>query len=388
MTTRALFTPLQIRGVELPNRIGVSPMCMYASDDGFAGDFHIAHLGRFAMGGAGLVIAEATSVTPQGRISAADLGIWKDEHIPGLARVAALVKTQGAVPGIQLGHAGRRAAVREPWYAGAPLDETDAAAGTPPWEIVGSTALPVGPGHQTPRELSTDEVTDLVGAFARGARRAVEAGFEFIDLHGAHGYLLHSFLSPLSNRRDDRWGGDVEGRMRFPLEVVRAVRDEIGDLALGYRLSAVDGYPGGLELPEVSEFASRALDAGVDMIDVSSGGISTDRSTDTRVRRRYGFHADFSHEIRDSTGGLTSTVGLVVDPEQAALMIEHGDADVVLLGREMLDDPSWALHAEVALGADVPLRGDIRINWPLAPRRGLFAKLAEEGDSPLRRFQD
>jgi len=388
MTTRALFTPLQIRGVRLPNRIGVSPMCMYASEDGFATDFHIAHLGRFAMGGAGLVIAEATSVTPEGRISVADLGIWMDEHVPGLARVAAHVKSQGAVPGIQLGHAGRRAAVREPWRAGAPLDETDAATGTPPWEIVAPAGLPVGPGHQVPRELSSIEVANLVGAFAQGARRAVDAGFEFIDLHGAHGYLLHSFLSPLSNRRDDEWGGDAERRLRFPLEVIRAVRREIGDLALGYRISAVDGYPGGLELSDAVAFATRAREAGVDLVDVSSGGISTDRSTDTRVRRRYGFHADFSHEVRNTAGGPVASVGLIVDPEQAALMIDHGDADVVLLGREMLENPSWALHAEVALGAELPLRGDVRINWPLAPRRGLFTKLAEEGDSPLRRFRD
>lgn len=388
MTPRALFSPLQIRSVELPNRIGVSPMCMYASEDGFATDFHIAHLGRFAMGGAGLVIAEATAIAPEGRISATDLGIWKDEHVPGLARVASLVRAQGAVPGIQLGHAGRRAAVREPWLAGAPLDETDAAKGTPPWRVVGPTALSVGPGHQVPHELTAGEISGVVDAFARGARRAVEAGFEFIDLHGAHGYLLHSFLSPLSNTRDDEWGGDTERRMRLPLEVVRAVRAEIGDLALGYRISAVDGYPGGLELPDVTQFAARALEAGVDIIDVSSGGISTDRSTDTRVRRTYGFHADFSYEVRAATGGLTATVGLIVDPEQAALMIEHGHADVVLLGREMLDNPSWPLHAQVALGADVPLRGDIRINWPLAPRRELFAKLAAEGDSPVRRFKD
>ena len=388
MTTRQLFTPLQIRDVALPNRIGVSPMCMYASEDGFATDFHIAHLGRFAMGGAGLVIAEATSVTPEGRISAADLGIWKDEHISGLARVAGLVKDQGAVPGIQLGHAGRRAAVREPWHAGAPLDATDAAAGNAPWEIVGPSPISVGPGHQVPRELSSTEVAGLVTQFAQGARRAVEAGFEFIDLHGAHGYLLHSFLSPLANQRDDEWGGDPERRMHFPLEVIRAVRTEIGNLPLGYRISAVDGYPGGLELSDIVAFTIRAQEAGVDLVDVSSGGISTDRSTDTRVRRRYGFHADFSREIRSATGGPVSSVGLIVDPEQAALMIECGDADVVLLGREMLDDPAWALHAEVALGADVPLRGDIRINWPLAPRRALFKKLAEEGDSPLRRFTD
>lgn len=383
---RALFTPLKLRDVELPNRIGVSPMCMYASEDGFANDFHIAHLGRFAMGGAGLVVAEGTSIAPEGRISAPDLGIWKDEHVPPLARVAALIKNQGAVPGIQLAHAGRRAAVREPWLGGVPLDESDAETGTPPWEVVGPSPIAVGPGHQTPRELSEAEIEDLVVKFAQGARRAVEAGFDLIDIHGAHGYLLHSFLSPLANQRDDDWGGDEERRMRFPLEVVRAVRREIGDRALLYRVSTVDGYPGGLDLDDVIAFCKLAREAGVDLIDVSSGGISTDRSTDTRVRRRYGFHADFSREIRSATKGPVASVGLIVDPEQAAQLVEQQDADLVFLGREMLANPSWALHAEVELGADLPLRGDVRINWPLAPRRGVFAKLAEEGDSPLRRF--
>ena len=385
-TPRALFSPLTLRDVELPNRIGVSPMCMYASEDGYANDFHIAHLGRFAMGGAGLVVTEATSVSPEGRISAPDLGIWKDDHVAGLARVAALIKNQGAVPGIQLAHAGRRAAVREPWHGGVPLDETDANAGTPPWEIVGPSPIAVGPGHQVPRELTAAEVADLVEKFALGARRAVQAGFELIDLHGAHGYLIHSFLSPLANERDDEWGGDADRRARFPLAVIRAVRAEIGERALVYRISAVDGLPGGIELDDAIAFAKRAREAGVDLIDVSSGGVSTDRSTDTRVRRRYGFHADFARDIRQATNGPVASVGLIVDPEQAARMIEHEDADLVFLGREMLDDPSWALHAEVALGADVPLRGDIRINWPLAPRRVLFTKLAEEGDSPLSRF--
>lgn len=386
MTTPALLTPLNIRGITIPNRIGVSPMCMYASTDGFATDFHIAHLGRFAMGGAGLVIAEGTAITPQGRISSSDLGIWSDNHIPALERVAALVKQQGAVPGIQLAHAGRRAAVREPWHAGAPLQDTDGAEGNSPWEIVAPSALAVGPRHQTPRELSVAEISDLIDGFALAARRAAAAGFEFIDLHGAHGYLLHSFLSPLSNHRDDQWGGDSRRRWAFPLEVIRAVRSEIGEAGLGYRISAVDGYPNGLELAETTAFARAALAAGVDLIDVSSGGILTDRSTDTRVRRRYGFHADFSHHIREHTGGLVATVGLVVDAEQANLMIHHKDADVVLLGREMLEHPSWALHAHFELMGRPPTQGDVRINWPIAPRRELFDKLAYEGDSPLSRF--
>lgn len=385
--TRALFTPLTIGPVTLPNRVGVSPMCMYASTDGFATDFHLVHLGRFAMGGAGLVITEATAVAPEGRIAHSDLGIWTDDHVPDLARIAALITAQGAVPGIQLGHAGRRASVREPWRAGAPLDETDAAAGEPPWTVVGPSAIPVGPGHSTPHALTDAEISTLVRAFGHAARRAVQAGFKVIDLHGAHGYLLHSFLSPVANRREDDWGGDEERRWRFPLEVIAAVRAEIGDLPLLYRISAVDGAPDGLDIEDVARFAVRLREAGVDLIDVSSGGISTDRSSDTRVRRGYGFHADFSRAMREATGGPVSTVGLIVDPEQAARLVEDGDTDLVLLGREMLDDPSWALRAEVALGADVPLRGDIRINWPLAPRRSLFGRLADEGETPLSRSE-
>jgi len=383
---RALFTPLRLRSVTLPNRIGVSPMCMYAAPGSVASDFHVAHLGRFALGGAGLVMVEATAVEPRGRISPPDLGLWSDEQIPGLARVAAVIRTAGAVPGIQLAHAGRRASVREPWRGGLPLDADDAADGTPPWPIVGPSAVAAADGWPVPQALDEAGIDVVVDAWAAAARRAVAAGFEVIELHGAHGYLLHSFLSPVANRRDDAWGGDAERRMHLPLRVVRAVRAAIGELALLYRISAVDGHEDGLGIDDTALVAGRLREAGVDLIDVSSGGIVADRTRDRRIRRGYAFHADLSRAIRDAGVGPVATVGLVVDPEQAAMLVDHGDADLVLLGRQMLDDPNWALHARHALG-------DGATGWPdrygsaIVPRRRVLAALDEAGETPLDRFR-
>lgn len=386
---RALFAPLTIRGTTLPLRAGVSPMCMYASVDGMASDFHLAHLGRFALGGAGLVIVEATAIDPRGRISHHDLGIWKDEHLEGLSRIAALLEAQGSVPGIQLGHAGRRAAVREPWFAGAPLDESDARVGLAPWPVDGPSAIPAGPeGWQNPHELTLEEIAQSIEQWVDAARRAVKAGFRFIELHGAHGYLLHSFLSPISNTRTDAYGGDAQKRMRYPLEVIRAVREALGEeLVLSYRVSAVDGAPeGGMTLDDVVEFARHAVLAGVDVIDTSSGGISADRSTDTRVRRGYSFHADFARELKAQTNAVVACVGFVVDPEQACRLIEEGDADIVLLGREMLDNPNWVHHARRSHATDEFDHWHPRFGSALGPRLRTIERLTESGETPLTRF--
>lgn len=383
-----LFSPLLVRDVALPNRVGVSPMCMYSSTDGEPTDFHVAHLGRFALGGAGLVITEATAVDPVGRISPFDAGIWDDSHIPGWRRVTDLVHSTGAVAGIQLGHAGRRAAVREPWRAGAPLDHDDAAAGHGAWPVVGPHGLAAGPGHQTPAAMSVADIAHSVQRWHDAARRAMRAGFRFVELHGAHGYLLHSFLSPVSNRRDDAYGGSMENRMRYPLEVVAAVRDALGGgIPLSYRISSVDGAEGGLGIEDTVEVARRLSLAGVDIIDTSSGGITTDRSSDTRVRRGFAFHADFSRRIRSEVDVLTATVGFVVDAVQAQLLIERGDADLVLLGREMLDDPNWALHARTALGDDSFESWDVRFGSAVGPRARTLARLAAAGETPLSRFE-
>lgn len=386
---RALFTPLTIRGTTLPLRAGVSPMCMYAAVDGFASDFHLAHLGRFALGGAGLVIVEATAIEPRGRISHFDLGLWDDAHVEGMARIASLLDAHGSVPGIQLGHAGRRASVREPWHAGAPLDETDAQAGNPPWQTVGPSALPAGPNWPVPHELSEAEIAESVAQWASAARRAAEAGFRYIELHGAHGYLLHSFLSPISNTRTDGYGGDTAGRIRYPLEVIRAIRKAIGDeIILAYRVSSVDGVlDGGLGIEDIVEFSRHANAAGVDVIDTSSGGITTDRSSDTRVRRGFGFHADFARAIKAETDAVVACVGFIVDPEQASRMIEDQDADIVLLGREMLDNPNWVHHARRALATDELEHWDQRFGSALGPRLSTLQRLAESGETPLTRFE-
>ncbi|MGV9193857.1 NADH:flavin oxidoreductase/NADH oxidase [Microbacterium sp. MC2] len=382
-----LFSPLTVRDVTLPNRIGVSPMCMYSSVEGEVTDFHVAHLGRFALGGAGLVIAEATAIDPVGRISPFDAGIWDDAHIPGWRRVAALVHAAGAVPGIQLGHAGRRAAVREPWRAGAPLDEADAAAGAGPWPLVAPSAIAAGPGHQLPAEMSVSDIARSVQQWHDAAVRAVRAGFRFIELHGAHGYLLHSFLSPVSNRRTDAYGGNSENRMRYPLEVVAAVRDAVGSaIPLSYRISSVDGAARGLGIDDTVQVSRGLAAAGVDIIDTSSGGITTDRSSDTRVRRGFAFHADFSRRIRSEADVLAATVGFVVDPQQAQLLVERHDADLVLLGREMLDNPNWAHHARIALGDDSYNTWDVRFGSAVGPRARTLARLAEAGETPLSRF--
>jgi 2,4-dienoyl-CoA reductase-like NADH-dependent reductase (Old Yellow Enzyme family) len=382
-----VFAPLTLRGVTLPHRIGVSPMCMYSSLDGQATDFHLVHLGRFALGGAGLVLMEATAIDPRGRISHHDAGIWSDAHVPALRRIAEFLLAHGAVPGIQLGHAGRRAAVREPWHAGAPLDENDAAAGRGPWPLDAPSTLPAGPGWPLPHALDEDEIGASVALWTGAVRRAADAGFRVVELHGAHGYLLHSFLSPLANVRSDTYGGTADRRMRYPLEVVRAVRHALpDDVVLSYRVSAVDGVDGGLDVDDTVLFASRLAAEGVDLVDTSSGGITTDRTTDSRVRRRFAFHADFSRAIRDGAGIPVATVGLVVDPEQAALLVERRDADVVLLGREMLDDPNWVHHARRALGEDEFAHWDVRHGHALAGRAAALTRLAEAGQTPLTRF--
>lgn len=388
MSSPQLLNPLHLGGVTLPSRIAVSPMCMYAATDGFATDFHLVHLGRFALGGAGLVIMEATAISPEGRISHHDTGAWKDEHIPGLARVAQFIATQGSIPGIQLAHAGRRASVREPWRLGLPLDETDAVSGFSPWQCEAPSALAAGPSWPVPKEMTHADIERSVREWAEASRRVKSAGFQVIEIHGGHGYLAHSFLSPVSNQRTDAYGGSLENRMRYPLEVVAAIRSEVGDeIALSYRLSAIDGIEGGLDIEAAKVFAQQLQSAGINLIDTSSGGITTDRSTDTRVRRGFAFHADFSREIRQVVQIPVATVGLIIDPIQAEQLIEQLDADLVLLGREMLDDPNWAAHARLSLGDETFQILNVRFASALAPRLQVINRLTEAGETPLTRFQ-
>lgn len=345
-----LLSPLTIRDVVLRNRIVMSPMCQYSSIDGLANDWHLVHLGSRAAGGVGLVFVEATAVTSQGRISPADMGIWGDEHVEPLARIARFVEEQGAVAGIQLAHAGRKASCQPPWQGGAGIKTAEAGG----WPVVGPSPLAFDEGNPIPQELDEFGIAGIVDVFDAATRRALAAGFRVIELHAAHGYLLHEFLSPLSNRRTDRYGGSLENRMRLPLEVVRRLRETIPEtLPLFVRISATDWVEGGWDLDQSVEFARRAKAAGVDLIDVSSGGIVPK----ARIPVAQGYQVPLARRIRDEAQVKTGAVGLITEPHYANELVTGGDADLVFLGRELLRDPYWALKAQQALG-DEP-------SWPV-----------------------
>jgi len=342
-----LFSPLRVRGVELRNRIGVSPMCEYSSVDGFASDWHLVHLGSRAVGGAGLVMTEAAAVTATGRISPYDLGIWDDAHVEPLRRVAAFVAAHGAVPGMQLAHAGRKGSTARPWEGRAPVAPEDGG-----WTPVAPSALPYSERSLVPAELSAAEVAAVPGAFAAAAERALAAGFRWIELHAAHGYLLHTFLSPLSNARQDEWGGSFERRARVVVETVRAVRAAVGeDVPLAVRLSATDWAPGGWSDGDTVALAPLLGEAGADLVDCSSGGLTPAQ----RVEVGPGYQVGFAEAVRRGSGMLTAAVGLITDPHQADAIVREGRADLVLLARELLRQPYWPLHAARALGQDAPV---------------------------------
>ena len=345
----ALFQTLRLREVTLRNRIAVSPMCQYSSRDGMPTDWHLVHLGSRAVGGAGLVIAEASAVSPEGRISPDDTGLWSDAHAKAWAPIARFVEAQGAVPGIQLAHAGRKASTDAPWRGGRPLGE-----GAGGWRPVAPSPRPFAEGHPVPRELSSDDIEAVVGAFRDAARRAAEAGFLMVEIHMAHGYLLHQFLSPLTNRRADAYGGPLENRMRLPLEAARAVREAFPvERPVFARVSATDWVEGGWDLEQSVAFARRLREAGVDLVDCSSGGTVPD----ARVPLAPGYQVPFAAAIRERAGTPTGAVGLLTEPAQADAVVAEGKADIVLLARQMLRDPYWPLHAAVALGDEAP--------WPV-----------------------
>lgn len=313
--TPLLFTPLKLREVELPNRVVISPMCQYSAVDGLANDWHFQHLGRFA--GAGLVFTEATAVEARGRITHGDLGIWSDEHAQALRRITRYLKDMGAVPGIQLAHAGRKASSRRPWDGGAPLDDSDAEAGEPPWEPVAPSAVPLAEGAAPPRALDADGITAVVDAWGSAALRAHEAGFDVVEIHAAHGYLLHQFLSAVSNRREDAWGGTLAGRMRLPLQVAERVRRVWPpEKPVFLRLSASDEGDPSWTLDEVAVFVGELQKRGIDVIDCSSGGIGA-QGFAIRGRRVPGFQVGLAEEIRRRTGARTMGVGLITGARQA-----------------------------------------------------------------------
>ena len=337
-----LFTPITIRGVTFRNRVAMSPMCMYSAKDGYANDFHLVHLGSRAVGGVGLVVVEATAVAADGRITPNDVGIWTDDHMEPLARIARFLEAQGAAPGIQLAHAGRKASCAAPWQGGASL-KTTAEGG---WPIVGPSPLPFSEGDPLPRELDERGIGSYIEAWGAAARRALAAGFKVIEIHAAHGYLLHQFLSPLSNRRTDHYGGSLENRMRFLLRVAEKLRTIIPEhLPIFVRISATDWVDGGWDIEQSVVLCKQLQERGVDLIDVSSGGTVPD----AKIPVARGYQVPFSHRIREEVGIRTGAVGMISDPQYADGIITSGQANIVFLARELLREPYWAIKAQHAL---------------------------------------
>ena len=341
-----LFSPLSIKSITLKNRVVISPMCQYSSIDGFANDWHLVHLGSRASGGAGLIIQEATAVAPEGRISPEDLGIWKDEHIEKLKAITAFIKSQNAVPGIQLAHAGRKASVSSPWNGNKKLEASQGG-----WQTVAPSAIPY---HDTepflPEALDKQGIQKLISDFKSATRRAVQAGYEVLEIHAAHGYLNHQFLSPLSNQRTDEYGGSFENRIRFTMEVLEAVQSEWPkDLPLFVRISATDWADGGWNIEESIQFSKILKEKGVDLIDVSSGGLVSHQ----KIPLEPGYQVPFAEKIKKETGIFTGAVGLITEATQAEEILESGKADLVLFARESLRNPNLGLDFAKALGDDV-----------------------------------
>jgi len=352
-----LFEPLKIREVRFKNRIVMSPMCQYSSEDGFASDWHLVHLGSRAVGGAALVMTEATAVEARGCISPEDLGIWKDEHVPSLMRITQFIASQGAVAGIQLAHAGRKASTAKPWEGGRPIEEKHGG-----WRPVGPSEIPFDHGYPSPDALTSREIAIVVDAFAQAASRAFEAGFKVVELHAAHGYLLHEFLSPVSNKRTDAYGGPFENRIRIVLEIVRAIRKEWpDDLPLFIRISATDWLePEGWDLEQSVELARVLLKEGVDLVDCSSGALVPY----AKIPASPGYQVPFAERIRRETGILTGAVGLITTAEQAERILQNGQADFIIVARQFLREPYWPLQAAASLQE--------KISWPIQYGRAAY----------------
>lgn len=342
-----LFSPFTLRSVTLRNRIGVSPMCQYYSVDGFASDWHLVHLGSRAVGGAGLVIVEASGVEARGRITPDDLGIYKDEHVSKLKQIAEFISDFGAVPGIQIAHAGRKASTKNPWKIGDRHNKQALSNEDGGWEVVGPTTDPFSESSRIPHALSIEEIREIQDRFVDAAKRAILAGFKFLEIHAAHGYLLHSFYSPLANTRTDKYGGSFMNRVRFLLEVTEEVRSAWPeDLPLSVRISASDWVEGGWAVEDSVKLAKLLKERGVDIVDCSSGNI---RSGD-RYNMQPGWQVPLSDAVRNGAHIPTAAVGVITEAHQANSIITEGKADIVLLAREMMRDPHWAYHAAKELG--------------------------------------
>lgn len=355
----ALFSPMKLRDLTLRNRIFVSPMCQYSAEDGLVNDWHLVHLGSRAVGGAGLVMCEASGVCPEGRISPHDAGIWTTQHAEAWARITRFIREQGAVPAMQLAHAGRKASTHSPWRGHGAVPETQGG-----WPVVGPSAVPFNDKYPQPREMSKADLDKCLEDFVFATELSLQAGFEVVEVHAAHGYLLHEFLSPHSNTRSDEYGGSPENRMRFPLAVCEAVRKAWPQhLPVFVRISATDWKDGGWDVAQSVEFAKRAKALGIDLIDVSSGG----NVPDQQIVLGPGYQVPFSSAIRNQAGIATTAVGLISDAVQAEQIVAHGHADSVSLARALLRDPYWPLHAAAQLG--------VAMEWPNQYKRGVVSPL-------------
>jgi 2,4-dienoyl-CoA reductase-like NADH-dependent reductase (Old Yellow Enzyme family) len=340
-----LLSELKLRSVTFRNRLWVSPTCQYSSIDGLPTDWHLVHLGSRAVGGAGLVVVEATAVSPEGRISPGDSGIWSDAHGEAFKRITSFIKEQGSVAGVQLAHAGRKASTFEPWNGSGKVDIADGG-----WETVAPSPVKFDDTFPMPREMNEGDMQKVIADFVTAAKRSVDAGFEVIEIHAAHGYLLHEFLSPLSNRRTDEYGGDLENRMRFPLAVASAVREIVpGDLPVFARISATDWAEEGWNLEESIEFCKRLAAIGIDLIDVSSGGLVPD----AKITVGPGYQVPFANAIRKQANIKTAAVGMITEPRQAEEILQSGEADAIFVAREFLRDPYMPFRAAKELGGEV-----------------------------------
>lgn len=376
-----LFTPISLRGITFKNRVVIAPMAMYSAMDGIAQDFHFAHWGRLVLGGAGCVFVEATAVTAQGRITNGDLGIWSDAHIPALKRATDFMKTQNVVPGIQLAHAGRKGSMQRPWFGNGALTAEDLARGEKKWGTVAPTEVPMAEGHIVPHKLTIPELGKLKDDWVAAARRSIQAGFDVLEIHNAHGYLIHQFLSPISNTRDDEYGGDLQGRMRFPLELAEALRNTWPqDKPVFLRVSAIDGVEGGWTMDDTVAYAKALKPIGIDVLDCSSGGLFGS-ATAARVKRSWGFQVPYAERVRREVGMKTMAVGLIIDPFLAEEILQQGKADLIAIAREALANPSWPQMAEIALGrkpSDAMDDWPVQYGWWLKHRERTFEQIRED----------
>lgn len=349
MNMSKLFEKLKIRGIEFRNRIWVSPMCQYSSVEGMPTDWHLVHLGSRAVGGAGLVVMEATAVSPEGRISPSDAGIWSDAHAYAYKKITKFIKEQGAIAGIQIAHAGRKASTAEPWNGGKKVDEANGG-----WQVVAPSAIAFEDDYPVPREMTKDDLEKAKQDFVAAAKRSIEAGFEVIEIHAAHGYLFHEFLSPLSNKREDEYGGNLENRMRFPLEVAKLVRETVSaNLPVFVRISATDWIEeGDWDLEQSIEFCKRLKEIGIDLIDCSSGG----NVPDAKIPVGAGYQVSFAEAIREKADIKTAAVGMITESEQAEEILQEEKADAIFMAREFLRDPYFPFRAARELNdkVDVP----------------------------------